>query len=89
MTGDRRLVAYFSGTGVDENGESALNVYPSPAHDRIRIEGPDDQGAVLFYDSLGKLVLTAKASQDIDISGLTSGIYMIRCGEKTVRFVKE
>lgn len=89
VTGDRHFVAHFSGTGIDENGESALNVYPSPAHDRIHIEGLDDHGPVLFYDSLGKLVLTANASQDIDISSLTSGVYMIRSGGKTVRFVKE
>ena len=82
-------------TGVDENGPStgsgALVIYPNPAIDRIRIEGLEGVTEVQIYNTLGELVKKVKvdADNEIDIAELASGLYLVRCGEAALRFVKE
>lgn len=90
LNGNMTLVAFFKGTGVDENGASALKVYPNPAKESLRIEGLETDATVEIYNSLGMMVKTvnATADEEINISDLPQGIYMIRCGQQTIRFVK-
>lgn len=78
-------------TGVDENEEVGLAVYPNPARDRIRIEGLEVGSTVQVFNALGELVKTARVSADneIGIGELASGLYLVRCGNMTCRFVKE
>lgn len=85
------LVAFFKGTGVDENGETLLSVYPNPAKETIRIEGLEPNAEVSFYNVLGMLVkqVNANADQEINVSDLATGLYLVRCGRQTLRFVKE
>ena len=85
------LVAFFTSTGVDENGESVLGLYPNPAKEMVRIEGIATNSEVEFYNALGMLVKTvnANAGQEINVSDLAAGLYLIRCGSQTIRFVKE
>ena len=85
------LVAFFTATGVDENGESVLGLYPNPAKEMVRIEGIATNSEVEFYNALGMLVKTvnANAGQEINVGDLAAGLYLIRCGNQTIRFVKE
>lgn len=85
------LVAFFSGTGVEEYGESALSLYPNPAKETLRIVGLNQETEAYFYNSLGMLVMTvsATADEEINVSQLASGLYLIRCGNQMMRFVKE
>ena len=85
------LVAFFSGTGVDENSETVLSLYPNPAKECIRIEGLESNSEVVFYNVLGMMVkhVNATADQEINVSDLASGVYMVRCGNQILRFVKE
>lgn len=78
-------------TGVDENGSNGLAVYPNPASDRIRIEGLETDSEVRIYNALGELVKTVKAEAngEINIVELAKGLYLVRCGTATMRFVKE
>ena len=85
------LVAFFAGTGVNELGEQALTIYPNPAKECIRIEGLEANSEVMFFNTLGMQVKTvnANAEQEINVSDLAAGIYMVRCGSQVIRFVKE
>lgn len=78
-------------TGMDENGSNGLAVYPNPASDRIRIEGLEADSEVQIYNALGELVKTVKAEAngEINIEELAKGLYLVRCGTATMRFVKE
>ena len=89
VTGDVTLVAFFA-TGVEENGESSVMVYPNPAKESIRILGIEPNSEVEIYNSLGELVKVANVSADeeIGIRELASGLYVVRCGHVTMRFVK-
>lgn len=85
------LVAFFVGTGVDENGTTILTIYPNPAKESIRIDGLEANSEVLIYNTLGMLVKSVNASseKEIGVSDLASGVYMLRCGSQVLRFVKE
>ena len=85
------LVAFFAKTGVNEYGERVLSVYPNPAKESIRIEGLEANAEVRIYNALGMLVrtVTVTGDEEIGLEGLSSGLYLIRSGHQTLRFVKE
>lgn len=84
------LMAYFSGLGMDEN-ESAVVLYPNPANNYIQIKGVKANSEVKIYNTMGALVkvVNANADEEIGINDLSSGLYFVRCGDVTLRFVKE
>lgn len=85
------FVAFFRGTGVDENGANAYTIYPNPANESIRIAGIESNSEVRIFNSLGMLVkvVNVGADQEIGISELAAGLYVARCGNSTMRFVKQ
>ncbi|MBQ3709344.1 MAG: choice-of-anchor J domain-containing protein [Bacteroidales bacterium] len=84
------LVAFFKNTGVGESGVTALRVYPNPANDNLHIEGLEADTEVQFYNSLGMMVkaVNVAADQEVNISDLAPGMYVIHCGQQMLRFVK-
>jgi ribosomal protein S8E len=90
VNSDMTLVAFF-GTGVDENELANVKVYPNPAKWTIRIAGIEANSEAKIYNSLGALVKVVNVSADDEISirDLSSGLYLIRCGNTTLRFVKQ
>ena len=90
VTGDVTLVAFFA-TGVDESLQSNLKLYPNPAKSSIHIAGLETDSEVRIYNSLGELVkvVSVGADQEISVRDLASGLYLVRCGSATLRFVKE
>jgi hypothetical protein len=88
---DIELTAFFEPTGVDENGLPLVDLYPNPANDKIHIEGLEGENRVQIYNAYGMLVKTVSINGDdeIDISELTSGYYILRIDGHAMRFVKE
>ena len=62
-------------TGLDEQPEENLTVYPNPATDFIQV---DSQNEVSIYDLTGQLVL--KGQGRMDISSLACGVYFVKSG---------
>ena len=85
------FVAFFKNVGVDENDGCLMAIYPNPASDFIRIEGIGDDSEVRIYNAMGALVkvTTASANEEIGIGELSEGLYLLRCGNISLRFVKE
>ena len=74
---------------------SNFSLYPNPVQDRLNIQSANAVDAVVVYDVLGKVVLSATpgiASPSIDMSALTSGAYLVNITidgtSKTVKVVK-
>ena len=64
--------------GVDENrGGTDVTVYPNPAKDKITI---DDiyPAEVQVYNALGQMVKTVRGTNEVDLSGLVDGVYLLR-----------
>ena len=91
VTHATEYVAYFQGNAVDEFNTAAFKVYPNPANESIRIDGLENETEICIYNSLGMMVkmVSVNADQEINVSDLSAGLYMIRCGKQTLRFVKE
>lgn len=90
MNSDLTLVAFF-GTGVGENDGTTITLYPNPAKESIRILGIEANSQVEIYNNLGELVkvLSVGPDQEIGIRDLASGLYLLRCGNAALRFVKQ
>lgn len=75
---------------VGEGALAAMTVYPNPATESIRIEGLEADSEVSIYNIIGELVkvVDAKPDKEISISELAAGVYTLRCGNATMRFVK-
>ncbi len=84
-------IAAFFATGIDEDAMANVKVYPNPTKESIRLIGIEANSQVEIYNSLGELVRVVSASenQEINVRDLASGLYMVRCGNATLRFVKE
>ena len=72
-----------------------FTVFPNPANDRIRIEGIEQKATIQLVDTKGCLLRneTTVTNQELDISGLTSGIYFLKIisseQTKTVKLIKD
>ncbi len=70
-------------TGINESGESAIEVYPNPTSDivNINLNGLDADGVITVYDISGKIVFTQSISNQsnpsIDLSNLDAGNYIL------------
>ena len=63
-------------SGVEEI-VSQINVYPNPASETVHIEGVE-AAEVDVYNGLGQMVKTVRGTNEIDLSGLVGGIYLLR-----------
>ena len=91
VNSDMTFVAFFKGTGVNENEGRLLVLYPNPANEYVRLEGIEADSEVRIYNAMGALVkvVNASANEEIGISELSDGLYLLRCGNVTLRFVKK
>ena len=73
-----------SPTGIIDSGSDRIQIYPNPSSTTLFIEGliPDTQATI--YDLQGNLVLKKQLLKDnLDISTLASGVYVIKLETKT------
>lgn len=63
---------------------------PNPATNSIRVEGLTDLTAVGIYSLQGDRLLACmlRAGESMDVSSLKPGLYLVRIGSATLRFVK-
>jgi hypothetical protein len=63
---------------VDENeGETKVTIFPNPTNGIIHIEGVT-ASEVQVYNALGQVVKTVRGTNEVDLSGLAEGIYLLR-----------
>ena len=63
--------------GVQDNTEeSGVMVYPNPVKNKVVINGVE-ASEVQVYNALGQLVKTVRGTNEIDLSGLVEGIYLL------------
>lgn len=75
-------VKYIDLTGVEENTPAvSFNVYPVPAENEIQIQAEGFQKAEIF--TLTGQMLLESVRNTIDVSGLATGIYMLKVYDQT------
>ena len=67
-------------------------IYPNPTYSELKIPNYEG-GEIQIYDLMGRTLMSLKTlpspETTIDVSHLPSGIYFLKIGNKTVKFVKE
>jgi hypothetical protein len=77
-------VSVSGGTlGIDSktNLESAIMVYPNPAHDVLMIKKPENiqLQQISLYNNLGREIIQFKKQQTtLNVSGLKPGLYFLK-----------
>jgi hypothetical protein len=75
-------------TGVIESTPTNLMVYPNPTDGIVLIEGVE-VAEVQVYSALGQMVKTVRGTNEIDLSGLVDGVYLVRIRDKEGRIFLE
>ncbi|WP_218599271.1 T9SS type A sorting domain-containing protein [Polaribacter sp. NJDZ03] len=91
------VVLFNSATaGVNDNALSNVSMFPNPTSNRLNITAQNMIKSAAIYNLLGKQVMSLeinKNNESIDVSNLSSGIYLIKCSINSVfataKFIKE
>ena len=70
---------------VDNQNQLDILMYPNPASDIVYIDGNYSELKVVVYDILGKQVMNKPIKNNIDISQLEKGIYILQLSDGTKR----
>ncbi|MBQ7490251.1 MAG: S8 family serine peptidase [Bacteroidales bacterium] len=91
------IFPYVCGTGVgieDETSVGEFAIFPNPATDLLYVvlpEGTQNQNLTIF-DLSGKAIMSQMLNDTnttINVGNLSSGIYFVKVGNNTKKFVKE
>jgi hypothetical protein len=84
----------FSPVGIDSYGSSNIRIYPNPTSGKLHIANYELRAneSIAVYNLEGQLLSTFNLSlstQEIDVSHLSSGMYILKIGNANIKFVKE
>ncbi|MCQ2236348.1 MAG: T9SS type A sorting domain-containing protein [Bacteroidales bacterium] len=65
-----------------------VTAYPNPTADHVHVDGLQEGQTIRLFSSDGKLVLTSKEA-DINLAGMSSGIYLLQVGKEVVKIIKK
>ncbi|MEZ4908038.1 MAG: T9SS type A sorting domain-containing protein [Saprospiraceae bacterium] len=82
------VIHYYSIKSIDLEVDG-INIYPNPAKEYLFIDIDKDYFNASILDSTGKIILDVKSNNQINISGLTPGVYFIKIdNQKLYKFIK-
>jgi len=68
---------YWSVDGVAETAAGRVEVYPNPASETLRIDCLEAD-EIQVYNALGQLVKVVRGTNEVNVSGLPEGLYLLR-----------
>lgn len=71
---------------VNEEQTQPLEIYPNPAHDRIEIRGGQANALFTVYTISGQQIMRGQG-KEVDLSGLSEGLYILEYEGRRTRFV--
>lgn len=71
----------------DALAEGLIAVYPNPTHDLLIVQGAETQ-TLRVFDLQGRIVKEA-TTNEIPVSDLANGTYLLQIGTQVVRFIKQ
>ena len=81
----------YAGVGVEEqvSHNTHMNIYPNPAVDRLNVI-LNQNAEITIFNMVGQVVRTLEGhagANQIEVSGLNSGVYFISAGSDTQKFI--
>jgi thiol-disulfide isomerase/thioredoxin len=86
---DAQFVVMVEETWSVEENEASISLFPNPANESVTLKG-ENLGTVRVFNVLGQMVDAFEANGSefrINTTGYESGIYFVKAGEQTLRFV--
>jgi parallel beta-helix repeat protein len=84
--------AYEAGNGditaLQTIAAGEVKIYPNPVSDKLFIEAAGNASPVELYNLTGSLLLQTR-DREVDLSGLASGLYLLKINDKTVKIIKK
>lgn len=82
-------LANLSVSELNTNGNKSLKVYPNPAIDKLNVYNAPSKEYKIF-DMTGRVVNSGVLERNsINVSQLSSGNYILKTGEMTIKFIKK
>lgn len=85
-----RLDPNLSNTTLDL--KKNFKIYPNPVSSMLTIQSEKSIDTIEVFDALGRLVLTKKSTNTLDVSSLQSGTYLMKIGSQnsieSIKFIK-
>jgi len=66
---------------VDEETDQSISVYPNPTSGILNIQGNNKELTAVIFDILGKKIMSQSFFNEVDLSQLETGIYIIRISD--------
>jgi hypothetical protein len=77
---------------IENISYSLTNIYPNPVKNRLYISGDSNNYNIKVYSLLGQIVIADYNVNEVDVSSLTKGVYLIMISNEnsttTKRFIK-
>jgi Metallo-peptidase family M12B Reprolysin-like/Secretion system C-terminal sorting domain len=70
-------------------GKTGLSIYPNPTKNDLTVQYNGDATDFDIFNILGQSVLQGKINQNVDVSRLAVGTYIVKVGSEQVKFVKQ
>ena len=80
--------ANSEGLSIEDFDSNSIALYPNPVKDRLYISGNSDSYDIEVYSLLGQRVMTVSNINEIDVTLLNEGVYLIRISNETTMTVK-
>lgn len=80
---------YDCNDAIDEFTANSFSIYPNPTNDFLRING-ENLDNVMIFNAVGQRIKEIETNNDemnIDVSGFENGVYFVKVGDKTQRFI--
>ena len=81
-----------SSLNIENTTYSLINIFPNPVKNTLYISGDSSNYNIKIYSLLGQLVMAASSVDEVDVSSLTKGVYLIMINNEnsttTKRFIK-
>lgn len=74
---------------VGDFEKDSFTIYPNPTSDYINFSGLNEVTEVSVYSQLGTLVAKTTTDKNINISGLTNGVYFVKLNNQIHKFIKK
>jgi len=79
-----------SGLNESINSTATCTIYPNPAEHILHLKGIETSAAqVYIYALSGELIKMVDAEEEINVSSLKPGVYILKCEQYVGRFIKQ
>ena len=79
-------------TAIDDLNKVNIKAYPNPAANYIVVSGVSEGEDLMLFDVVGNKVIHKKVQstkEQLDLSSISSGIYFVKTGDKTIKIIVE